>query len=80
MNAPRFVGLQPIKHAPLLCAWCGSEQQESVIAAPPPTPTVCRSCGQAVMLRGPIWMERLSELDPMAAGLGMIRMAMRGAA
>jgi len=64
------------EHPPVLCAHCGATQQKSLVIAQPPTPTVCLSCGGGVVLGGPIWMERLSELSPEAHALAVIRLAL----
>jgi tRNA G26 N,N-dimethylase Trm1 len=74
MNAqqqPRIV-----EHQALFCAHCGAAQTKSLVVASPPTPTVCMTCGGAVVLIGPIWMTRLSELSPEAHAVGVIRMAL----
>lgn len=66
-----------IEHPPLFCAHCGSAQTKSLVIAPPPTPTVCLSCGGAVMIGGPIWLEKLSELSPAAHAVSIIRLALQ---
>lgn len=66
-----------VEHPPLLCAHCGEAQTKSLILAQPPTPTVCMHCDGAVILRGPLWLEQLSELHPEAHGLTVIRLALQ---
>jgi tRNA G26 N,N-dimethylase Trm1 len=65
-----------VEHPPFFCAHCGAAQTKSLIVASPPTPTVCMACNGAVVLIGPIWMPRLSELSPEAHAVGVIRMAL----
>lgn len=67
---------QLVEHPPMLCAHCGAAQGKSVVIAPPPTPTVCMSCNGGVVLCGPIWLERMSELSPEAHALTLIRLAL----
>jgi hypothetical protein len=69
-----------IDHPMVYCAHCGAEQRQSLIIAPPPTATVCLVCRGAVALVGGLWMLRLSELSPEAAGVGLIRAALMQAA
>lgn len=64
------------EHQAVFCAHCGHPQAKSLILAPPPTPTVCMNCNGAVVLGGPLWLERMSELSPEAHALGIIRMAL----
>jgi tRNA G26 N,N-dimethylase Trm1 len=66
-----------VEHPPLLCAHCGAAQARSLVLAHPPTPTVCLSCGGAVVLKGPIWLEQMSELSPEAHALSVIRLALQ---
>lgn len=66
-----------VEHGPLFCAHCGEAQTKSLVLAPPPTPTVCLNCGGAVVLKGLIWLERMSELSPEAHALSVIRLALQ---
>jgi hypothetical protein len=64
------------EHEPVFCAHCGAVQKKSLILANPPTPTVCMTCGGAVVLGGALFMERMSELSPEAHALSVIRLAL----
>lgn len=66
---------QLVDHSPLFCARCGTPQAQSLVLSAPPTPTICLTCDGAVVLGGPIWLERLSELTPQAAQIPQLRMA-----
>ena len=61
-------------HDPLFCPHCGSQQSKSVLIAPQQNPpTVCLACKRGVRLTGPLWFDKLSELEPDAAILPTIR-------
>lgn len=66
-----------VEHPSVYCPHCGASQTKSLLLTQAPAPpTICLSCKGPVRLTGPLWMDKMSELEPDAAIVPTLRVVL----